>query len=62
MAKRHYATLRGYQEPGGFHIGTINVVRLLPDNPDFEPIVVDLRRQSLTIEGIGVGVLRSGKL
>ncbi len=39
-----------------------NVVRLLPDNPDFEPIVVDLRRQSLTIEGIGVGVLRSGKL
>ena len=39
-----------------------NVVRLLPDNPDFEPIVVDLRRQSLTIEGIGVGVLRSEKL
>ncbi len=39
-----------------------NVVRLLPENPDFEPIVVDLRRQSLVIEGIGVGVLRSGNL
>ena len=39
-----------------------NVVRLLPENPDFEPIVVDLRRQSLVIEGIGVGVLRQGDL
>ena len=39
-----------------------NVVRLLPENPDFEPIVIDLRRQPLEIEGIGVGVLRSGGL
>ncbi|MCP5151146.1 MAG: transcriptional repressor LexA [Ectothiorhodospiraceae bacterium] len=39
-----------------------NVVRLLPENPDFEPIVVDLRRQSLVIEGIGVGVLRNHPL
>ena len=38
-----------------------NVVRLLPENPDFEPIVVDLRRQDLVIEGIGVGVLRNRK-
>ena len=37
-----------------------NVVRLLPENPDFEPIVIDLRRQTLAIEGIGVGVLRKG--
>lgn len=35
-----------------------NKVRLLPENPDFNPIEVDLRRQSLAIEGLGVGVLR----
>lgn len=38
-----------------------NVVRLLPENPDFSPIVVDLRRQSLVIEGVGVGVIRDRK-
>ncbi|ODU50714.1 MAG: repressor LexA [Thiobacillus sp. SCN 63-374] len=36
-------------------------VQLLPENPDFDPIVVDLRRQELAIEGIAVGVIRSGK-
>jgi repressor LexA len=35
-------------------------VQLLPENPDFEPIVLDLREQELTIEGLGVGVLRLG--
>jgi repressor LexA len=35
-------------------------VHLLPENPDFAPIVVDLRAQALTIEGLGVGVLRLG--
>lgn len=35
-----------------------HLLELLPENPDFEPIVVDLRKQSLTIEGIGVGILR----
>lgn len=35
-------------------------VQLLPENPDFEPIHVDLRHQSLVIEGLGVGVLRAG--
>ena len=39
-----------------------NIVRLLPENPDFEPIRVDLRRQPLVIEGLGVGVLRTGAL
>ncbi len=38
-----------------------NVVRLMPENPDFSPIVVDLRRQSLVIEGVGVGVIRNRK-
>jgi len=38
-----------------------NTVQLMPENPDFEPIEVDLRRDSLAIEGIGVGVIRSPK-
>jgi repressor LexA len=36
-----------------------HTVRLLPENPDFEPIEVDLRREPLAIEGIGVGVIRT---
>ncbi|MDH4192115.1 MAG: transcriptional repressor LexA [Betaproteobacteria bacterium] len=36
-------------------------VQLLPENPDFQPIEVDLRRDPLTIEGIAVGVIRNGK-
>ncbi|MFA7386912.1 MAG: transcriptional repressor LexA [Thiohalobacteraceae bacterium] len=36
-------------------------VQLLPENPDFQPIEVDLRRQSLVIEGLGVGILRTGQ-
>jgi repressor LexA len=38
-----------------------NLVQLLPENPEFEPIEVDLRRDSLEIEGLGVGVIRSPK-
>lgn len=34
------------------------IVRLLPENPEYEPIRVDLREQSLAIEGLGVGILR----
>lgn len=37
-----------------------NRIRLLPANPDFEPIEVDPRRDAFVIEGIGVGVLRNG--
>ena len=36
-----------------------DVVSLLPENPAFEPIEVDLRRQPLAIEGLGVGVIRN---
>lgn len=36
-----------------------NTVRLIAENDDFSPIVVDLRRESLVIEGIGVGVIRN---
>lgn len=34
-------------------------VELLPENPEFEPIRVDLREQSLVIEGLGVGIVRN---
>ena len=34
------------------------LVKLIPENIDFSPIEVDLRRQELTIEGLGVGVIR----
>lgn len=33
-------------------------VRLLPANPDFSPIEIDLRRQPLVIEGRMVGLIR----
>jgi len=36
-------------------------VQLLPENPDFEPIELDLRRDALAIEGVAVGVIRSGR-
>ncbi|OOG23630.1 repressor LexA [Thioalkalivibrio denitrificans] len=36
-----------------------NRVTLLPENPEFEPITVDLRHEPLVIEGIGVGVIRN---
>lgn len=34
------------------------IVRLLPENPAYEPIRIDLREQPLVIEGLGVGILR----
>lgn len=34
-------------------------VSLLAENPDFAPIEVDLRTQTLAIEGLAVGVLRT---
>lgn len=33
---------------------------LLPENRDYEPIEVDLRRQEFAIEGLSVGVIRRG--
>ena len=38
-----------------------HAVQLLAENPDFAPIELDLRRDEMTIEGIAVGVIRSGK-
>ncbi len=33
-------------------------ITLLPENPEYEPIKVDLREQAFSIEGLSVGVLR----
>lgn len=33
-------------------------IQLLPENPEFKPIEVDLRDQDFAIEGISVGVIR----
>ena len=38
-----------------------HAVQLVAENPDFEPIEVDLRRDPLVIEGVAVGVIRNGK-
>lgn len=36
------------------------IVELIAENPDFKPIVLDLRHQSLVIEGLAVGLIRDG--
>lgn len=46
-------TVKRYRQSG-------TLVSLLPENVDFEPIEVDLRTQSLVIEGVVVGVIRDG--
>jgi repressor LexA len=33
-------------------------LQLLPENPDYEPIEVDLQQQDFAIEGVSVGVVR----
>jgi len=38
-----------------------SVVSLEAENPEFSPIEVDLRRDTLVIEGIAVGVIRNAK-
>ena len=48
-------TVKRYRQTG-------SVVSLLPENDDFEPIIVDLREQALVIEGVVVGVIRDGLL
>jgi repressor LexA len=38
-----------------------HAVQLEAENPEFAPIEVDLRRDTLAIEGVAVGVIRNGK-
>jgi repressor LexA len=44
-------TVKRYRQRG-------KVVWLMPENPDFEPIEVDLGRDTMVIEGVVVGVIR----
>ena len=37
------------------------VVELVAENPDFEPIIVDTRKEEVAIEGIAVGLIRGGE-
>ena len=46
-------TVKRFQRQG-------NKVRLLPENPEFDPIEIELSRQPLAIEGLGVGIIRHG--
>ena len=46
-------TVKRYRQNG-------SLVSLLPENEDFETIEVDLKHQSLVIEGVVVGVIRDG--
>ncbi|HUP91329.1 MAG TPA: transcriptional repressor LexA [Solimonas sp.] len=46
-------TVKRFQRDG-------DTVRLLPANPDFAPIRIDLSRQELAIEGRAVGLIRNG--
>jgi repressor LexA len=46
-------TVKRYRQKG-------SIVELLPENEDFEPILVDLKKQSMVIEGVVVGVIRDG--
>ena len=48
-------TVKRLRRPTGRH-----VIELLPENPDFEPIIVDSRSDEFAIEGIGVGLIRPG--
>jgi repressor LexA len=38
---------------------TGSLIELLPENPDFEPIRVDLTRDEFALEGLAVGLMRS---
>ena len=38
-----------------------HTVELIPENPAFKTLVVDLCREPLTIEGVAVGIIRNGK-
>jgi repressor LexA len=44
-------TVKRYRQEG-------SIAWLLPENEDFEPMRIDLREESLTIEGVVVGVVR----
>ena len=46
-------TVKRYKQTG-------SIVSLMPENEDFQPIEVDLKLQSLVMEGVVVGFIRDG--
>lgn len=46
------ATVKRFRKDG-------NIVWLLPENDEFEPIKIDLEHRYLEIEGLGVGIIRN---
>ena len=46
-------TVKRYRQEG-------RVVWLLPENDSFSPIKVDLKEETMVIEGVVVGLVRSG--
>jgi repressor LexA len=48
-------TVKRFQQQKSKHL-----IALIAENPDYEPIQVDLREQDFAIEGLSVGVLRRG--
>ena len=48
------ATVKRYRREG-------DLVRLEPANDAFQPIDIDLQAQDFSIEGLAVGVIRSGQ-
>jgi len=46
-------TVKRYKREG-------NIIHLIAENEEFAPIVIDLEAQEVSIEGLGVGVIRQG--
>ncbi|MEF8698019.1 MAG: transcriptional repressor LexA [Candidatus Accumulibacter sp. UW20] len=46
-------TVKRFQEHEG-------VIRLIAENPDFQPIIIDTHARTLAIEGVAVGLIRGG--
>ncbi|MEM5527732.1 transcriptional repressor LexA [Gammaproteobacteria bacterium AS21] len=46
-------TVKRYKREG-------NIIYLIAENEEFSPIVIDLAEQEISIEGLGVGVIRQG--
>jgi repressor LexA len=46
-------TVKRFREQDG-------VIRLIAENPDFAPIIIDGSARTLAIEGIAVGLIRDG--
>ena len=45
-------TVKRYQQQG-------NTITLFPENPDFDPILVDAHTEDFVLEGCAVGLLRN---